>query len=303
MDTGTPEGTKNGRLEYHPLGELTVLEDIQRVPKDSRLNTLGRNGWQPKKQGILLVARITDGEHAGEHHICDGGTRHKLGLRTVGPDYVMPCWVEDMTLAEAAEKFDIFNSERDKPSAFDHYKVGIAYGEPHQTAIKRAFDELGLVGAETSSYGNGEPGEVAALAACKAVVLGRYKEIKKGPEAKRWAAGSDRLVEVLSVLRDAYSTTNAYDGDMIRAVARIRAQNGTLAPQAREQLVSTIGTLAPAQWRSMAQNVQEASGSQGGSESPANFISTLIVTHHNGSAQMDVILKTPASKGSVTIAD
>src|SRR4051794_2891223 len=149
--TGLPtERPSSGRLELHRLGDLTVIEAIQRVAKDSRIKTLGRNGWQPKKQGILLVAKITDTEHAGKHHIYDGGTRYRLGLETVGADYVMPCWVEDMTLAEAAEKFDIFNSESKKPTPFDHFKVGVAYGEPHQVAIKRALDHLGLVGAETS---------------------------------------------------------------------------------------------------------------------------------------------------------
>ena len=102
------------------------------------VKSMAKAGWQVKKQGILLVAEITDGEHAGTKHIYDGGTRLRLGMRLVGPDYVMPCWVEDLTLAEAAEKFDIFNSESKKPSPYDHYKVGIAYHEPHQTAIKRA---------------------------------------------------------------------------------------------------------------------------------------------------------------------
>src|SRR4051794_39863504 len=165
---------------------------------------MGPNGWQPKKQGILFVEKTTDAEHAGKHHIYDGGTRYRLGLWTVGPDYVMPCWAEDMTLAEAAEKFDIFNSESKKPSPYDHYKVGGAYAEPYQTAIKRALDRLGLVGAETSSYGNGRPGEVAALVACRHVVLGGYKEAKDLPEAARYQAGSDRLVEVLEILREAY---------------------------------------------------------------------------------------------------
>src|SRR4051812_24192082 len=186
------ERATSGRLEFHPLGDLTVLDEIQRVPKDSRIKTLGRNGWQPKKQGILLVAQITDTEHEGKRHVYDGGTRWRLGMSTVGPDYVMPCWVEDMTLAEAAEKFDIFNSESKKPSAYDHYKVGVAYGQPYQTAIKKALDALGLVGAETSSYGNGNPGEVAALVACKNVVDGGYRENKNLPEAERWQAGTDR---------------------------------------------------------------------------------------------------------------
>jgi hypothetical protein len=301
--TGIPsERPSNGRLEQYRLGDLTVLEEIQRVPKDSRIKTLGRNGWQAKKQGILLVAKITDGEYTGKLHVYDGGTRWRLGLRTVGEDYVMPCWVEDMTLAEAAEKFDIFNSESKKPSPYDHYKVGIAYGEPHQTAIKRAFDQIGVVGAETSSYGNGEPGEVAALVACKNVVVGGYKERKDLPEDERWEAGSDRLVEVLEILRDAYDTADAHDGDMIQAVARVRAQNGAIADEARAHLVQMIGTIGSAQWRSMAQNVQEASGSQGGSQSRANFIATLIATEHNRTAAKSAVLTTPASKISVKVA-
>ena len=303
MNTGIQnEGASNGRLEMHPLGALTVIEEIQRVPKDSRLKTLGRHGWQPKKQGILLVARILDGEHKGKLHIYDGGTRYRLGLRTVGSSYVMPCWIEDMLLAEAAEKFDIFNSESKKPSAYDHYKVGIAYGEPHQTAIKQALDKLGLVGAETSSYGNGEPGEVAALVACKNVVNGAVKEHKELPDADRWAAGSDRLVEVLQILRDAYSDPGAHDGDMLQAVARLRTQNGVFSAETRAHLVEVISRLPVTQWRSMAQSVKEASGgSQGGSQSRANFISTLLATEHNRSAPEKAKLSTPASKVAIEI--
>ena len=81
---GGANGTSNGRLEMHRIGDVTVLEHIQRIPKDSRVKALGRNGWQAKKQGILLVARITDGEHAGTLHVYDGGTRWRLGLATVG---------------------------------------------------------------------------------------------------------------------------------------------------------------------------------------------------------------------------
>jgi hypothetical protein len=291
----------SGRIT-HSLSDLTVLDPIQRVPKDSRIKTLGRNGWQPKKQGILLVARITDGEHAGTLHICDGGTRWRLGIATVGPAYVMPCWVEDLTYAEAAEKFDIFTSESKKPTPFDHYKVGVAYGEPSQVAIKAALDRLGLVGAETSSYGNGVPGEVAALVACKTVIVGAYRDAKALPEADRWAAGTDRLVEVLGILRDAYDTSEAHDADMLQAVARVRAQNGVMPIEAREHFVKTISGLTAQQWRSMAQNVQDASGSQGGSQSRANFIATLLATEHNRTAPKNAALTTPASKISSRFA-
>jgi hypothetical protein len=296
-------GASSGRLELHRLGDLTLIEAIQRVAKDSRIKTLGRNGWQPKKQGILLVAKITDTEHAGKLHIYDGGTRYRLGLETVGAEYVMPCWVEDMRLAEAAEKFDIFNSESKKPTPFDHYKVGVAYGEPHQVAIKTALDKLGLVGAETSSYGTVDrPGEVAALVACRHVVSGGYKELKDAPEADRWKAGSERLVEVLEILRDAYSTSDAHDADMIQAVARVRALNGEMSPETRSHFVQTVGNLSSALWRSMAQNVQEASGSQGGSQSRANFIATLLATEHNKTAAKSAMLNTPASKLNATVA-
>src|SRR5437870_4110064 len=115
--TEAPAVPVEGRLEHHRLGDLEVLEHIQREPKQSRINTMVRQGWQPKKQGILLVAKITDGDHAGTHHVYDGGTRWRVGRRTVGDEWVMPCWVEDLTEAEAAERFDIFNSESKKPSA------------------------------------------------------------------------------------------------------------------------------------------------------------------------------------------
>ncbi len=289
-------GASNGRLEMHRVGDLEVLEHIQRVPKESRIKTMGRNGWQPKKQGIMLVAKISDGDHAGTLHIYDGGTRHKLALVTIGEDYELPCWVEDLTEAEAAEKFDIFNSESKKPTPFDHYKVGIAYGEPHQVAIKKALDQLGLVGGETASYGNGEPGVVGALGACKKVVTGSYKSDRELPEGVRWDRASGRLAEILSILRDAYTDETAHDADMIQAVARLRAQHGEFSDKTRGHLVKVIGSNTVAQWRSMAQTVQEASGSQGGSSSRANFIATLLATHHNGSAKAGAKLDTPLSR-------
>lgn len=291
-------GSPNGRLELLRLGDLKVLEHIQRVPRESRVKSLAKAGWQPKKQGILLVAEITDGAHAGVKHVYDGGTRWRVGLRTVGDDYVIPCWVEEMTEADAAEKFDIFNSESKKPTPYDHYKVGIAYGEPHQTAIKRALDSLGLEGGEKSSYGNGEPGRVAALVACKRVVDGAYKANRDmGEDPKRWEIASERLAEILSVLRDAYTDEDAHDADMIQAVARLRTQHGELSPEVRRHLVNTINTATAARWRSWAQsNIESAGGSQGGSESRANFIATLLATEHNGSAPNGAKLRTALSK-------
>lgn len=216
---------------------------------------------------------------------------------TVGEDYVMPCWVEEMSEAEAAEKFDIFNSESKKPTAYDHYKVGIAYGEPYQVAIKRALDELGLVGGETSSYGNGEPGVVAALAACKRVVEGAYKGARDaGNDDLRWQLASDRLSEVLGVMRDAYTDDSAHDADMLQAVARLRAQHGEFGPAVRRHLVNTIGSTTVSMWRSLAQRVQDQTGSQGGSSSRANFIAQILASEHNKTAASDAKLDTALSR-------
>lgn len=301
--TGTTNGgAANGRLEMHRLGDLNVIEHIQRVPKESRVKSLAKNGWQPKKQGILLVAKITDGDHAGTLHVYDGGTRLRVGLRTAGEDYPIPCWVEDLSEAEAAEKFDIFNSESKKPSAYDHYKVGVAYGEPYQMAIKHALDSLGLVGGETSSYGNGEPGRVAALVACKRVVDGAYKSHRDlGEDPQRWTLASERLEVILSILRDAYTNEDAHDADMIQAVARLRTQHGRFSQKTRRHLINTIGSATAARWRSLAQSNIERSGSQGGSVSRANFIATLLATEHNRSASSGGELRTALSKKPVVV--
>lgn len=288
----------DGRLEIMRLGDLTVLEHIQRVPKESRIKSMTKAGWQPKKQGILLVAEITEGRHAGTMHVYDGGTRWRVGRLTVGDDYQIPCWIEPMSEAEAAEKFDIFNSESKKPTPYDHYKVGVAYGEPYQSAIKRALDSLGLVGGETASYGNGEPGQVAALVACKRVIDGAYKSYKVLPEEERWLVASARLEEILSVLREAYTNEDAHDADMIQAVARLRTQHGDFSEEVRRHLVNTIGSATAARWRSLAQSNIERSGSQGGSVSRANFIATLLATEHNSSAAGDAELQTALSKVS-----
>jgi hypothetical protein len=290
-------GASTGRLEMCRLGDLTVLDHIQRVPRDSRLKSMGKYGWQPKKQGIFLVAAIIAGEHVGTKHVYDGGTRWRLGMATVGPEYVVPCWVEDMTEAQAAEKFDIFNSESKKPTAYDHYKVGVAYGEPHQVAIKNALDKLGLVGGETSSYGDGDPGVVAALAACKRVIEGTYKSAHDvDDDQAKWDLASDRLSEILGIMRDAYTDETAHDADLLQAVARLRAQHGSFSAATRRHLVNTIGKTTVTMWRSMAQRVQEASGSQGGSVSRSNFIATLLATEHNGTASTDAKLNTALAR-------
>lgn len=302
MTGNTSKGAASGRLEMHRLGDLSVLEHIQRVPRESRVKAMAKNGWQEKKQGILLVAKILDGDHAGTLHVYDGGTRWRVGMRTVGEAHAIPCWVEDMSEAEAAEKFDIFNSESKKPTAYDHYKVGIAYGEPHQIAIKGALDSLGLLGAETSSYGNGEPGQVAALASCKRVVDGAFKEHKHLEDLeKRWHQASERLAKVLGILRDAYTDDTAHDADMIQAVARLRTQHGELAPGVRRHLVNTIGSHTVGEWRDLATRNIENSGSQGGSASRANFIATLLVTEHNSSAPDGAKLLTALSKTPVAV--
>jgi hypothetical protein len=292
-ENGAVQG--NGRLEIHRLGDLEVLEHIQREPKQSRINTMVRQGWQAKKQGILLVAEITNGAHKGVLHVYDGGTRWRVAMRTVGPEYEMPCWVETMSEADAAERFDIFNSESKKPSAYDHYKVGIAYGEPHQIAIKKAFDKLGLVGADgVTTYGNGGPGEVSALATCKRIVHGGYMEDKTLPDDERWDAASERLVEVLGILRDAYSDATAHDGDMLIAVNRLRAQNGPFTDEARSHLVATLSSATVGHWRSTANSLKEASG---GSESRGNFIAQLVATSHNEHASSEAAkLRTPLSR-------
>lgn len=301
--SGTKEngGSPDGRLEMLRLGDLTVLEHIQRIPRESRVKSLVKAGWQPKKQGILLVAEIVGGEHAGVMHVYDGGTRWRVGLQTEGADYVIPCWVERMSEAEAAEKFDIFNSESKKPTPYDHYKVGIAYGEPHQTSIKRALDSLGLEAGEKASYGNGEPGRVAALVACKRVVTGAYKSHRDvGDDAERWQLASERLAEVIGLLRDAYTDEDAHDADMIQAVGRLRTQHGKLSQKVRRHLVNTIGSATATRWRSLARNdMENAGGSQGGSESRANFIATLLATEHNGSAPNGAELRTALSKKKV----
>jgi len=77
---------------------------------------------------------------------------------------------------------------------------------------------------------------------------------------------------------------------------------GAITGEARNHLVETIGALTAQQWRSMAQNVQEASGSQGGSQSRSNFIATLVATEHNRTAPKDAVLTTPASKISSRLA-
>ena len=201
----------------------------------------------------------------------------------MGADYVIPCWVEKMTQAEAAEKFDIFNSESKKPTPYDHYKVGIAYGEPYQTAIKRALDRLGSSAGRPRATATASPGSGGARrlqARDRRRVQGSTRtSTNETNGGARPRTGSGRSCRSCATRTRTRRARRRHDAGRSSACARSTASSDAV----RKHLVNLIGS-PRRRWRSIAQGIIGASGSQGGSVSRANFIATSWRTEHNRSA-------------------
>jgi hypothetical protein len=213
-----------GSFQLLRAKDLTVIKAIQRRPSADRIRKLRRD-WDGSKVGVLMVARITDGEYKGKLHVYDGGSRllaaYDEETGEGDPEYMFQCVVTNMTFAEAARAFLDFNQLSMKPSAFSRYKVGIRAGDPVALAIEAALDELGLEATDGhSSYGNGSPGRFAAFAAAERIIKNAEKRLEGSYEE-----ASDHFVWVLTMTRAAYTPANAdapahaHDADIIQAVS------------------------------------------------------------------------------------
>ncbi len=289
-----------GALAIKAAKDLSVLSVIQRKPSPARIRSLAKN-WDDTKVGILLVARITDGEYAGRLHIYDGGTRWAAKVEDE-PHYLFSSWIKDMTMEGAAKPFLSHNKDSMKPSAFAKYAVGIRAGEPNALAVERALDAIGLnASPSTSEFGDedaGRPGDFAAFAAADRIVTQAYT-LYDGD----WDKASALLEWTIQLARRAYpqkgepGSAYGHDHDIIQAIARIGIDNPTLiGNEDREgalaravntwhgdkpttQKLFTKGQLmTPASWRvafvDRARNI-------GGGSSRGQVIAQLIVTNHN----------------------
>jgi len=259
--------------------QLTVVRKIQRTrPNEKHLADMKRN-WDRDKVGILLVAHLTDGDHAGEYHICDGATRWEAAT-TADPKYVFDCWVEDMTEQEAATRFLSVNRDSKAPGKFDLFKVGLVTNEPDWLALKAALDRHNVIGDPSNSsysgYGNGDPGRITAIAAVHRIVLAGYKQTGD------WGKATDRLDQALGLARECYHDATAHDADLIQALDRILIWNPTITDKQRKALVAEIQILPVAAWRKKAMESRNVTiFTYGGSQSRALHMARVILTNFN----------------------
>jgi hypothetical protein len=307
------KGVEPGSLQIIAAKDLTVIWPIQRKASDARVRAIAAS-WDDTKVGILSVARITDGEYKGKKHIYDGGTRWRSQMETEEGSnlYPFPCWIRPMTMHQAAEAFLDANSLSMKPSAFYRYSVGVRADKPAALAIKNALDAIGIEASPSrSTYGNGEPGTFAALAAAERIVLREFQT------SGDWDEAALALCWCISIGRKAYpqhgnpGTANGHDADLIQALSIIRTLNpGVVDGDKREsQLVHALTTwlgeggtkerlhrkgdrMEPSHWRV---TVIDATKNSGGSSSRGSQMARQIVLNHNQG--LTPILKAPpASK-------
>jgi hypothetical protein len=299
-----------GRLEIIPARELFVIHAIQRIPTPSRVRKLS-TAWNDEMVDLLHVARISDGEYQGRLHITDGGTRWAAKMMAGDEDYPFVCWVREMSFVEAAQRFLWLNGESQRPNAFARFAVGVRAGRLEALAVKRALDELRLVGSPGSStYGDEhDPGEFAAFAAAERIV-------KKEHEATGdWDAASELLRWSIEMGRRAYpqhgdpATAIGHDADLIQSLATIATLNPNLRgdDQKERNLVHGLTTwlyqseaktklfeygqaMRPEQWRVA---TFAATRNAGGSGSRGTQMARQIVLNHN--QKLTPHLKAPAA--------
>jgi hypothetical protein len=285
-----------GSLEIRKASEINIIQAIQRKPTDDRLRKLARD-WDLRKVGVIELARITNGEYKGRLHPVDGGSRVECQKQHGDPEFLFLCVVRPRTFQEAAQEFLWRNGLSMRPSAFSRYAVGIRAGEPRAKAIEKSLKHLKLSGSPTSStYGNGEDGTFAALAAAERIINSAYRVTES------WDEASDHLSWTLGFCRQAYpqhgdkGTAVAHDADLIQAVSVLGMLNERLEEdeveahlshavttwlgqsQAKTRLFEYGSEMKPEHWRVALIN---ATKNTGGSSSRGSQMARQIGLNHN----------------------
>jgi hypothetical protein len=262
--------------------DLTVIQQgthggkLQRTPRDTRVRGMRGEHYMESKEGELKVAHITDGPHKGANHIIDGGTRWLA--KEDEPDYEFYCVIEEMTEREAAEATHVFNNEQRRHTAYQGHLIGIAAEFPLDLAMEDAFSRVGVTPDERSSTRD----RIAAIKASERILLDAYKA-----NDGQWEPAIARLVDVLTLAREAYLDHTAHDADFIQALAVLWALNkdghSLAQPRVRDRLVKTLRRRPDgvADYRFMAQQAHRT-GSFGGSESRGTAMARFIARDHNG---------------------
>lgn len=296
-----------GTVEIKVAKDLMIIAPIQRRAADHRVRSIAAS-WDESKVGILLVAKITDGEYKNKLHIYDGGTRWRAQMEDGNELYPFTCWIRKMTMAEAAEKFLDENSLSQKPSAFYRYAVGIRASKDASLAIQRSLKEVGLEASPSkSTYGNGTPGTFAALAAAERIVQREYGL------SGDWESASALLTWCLTISRLAFpqygheGTALAHDADLVQALAAIKTLNPVITDERETNLIHAMTTwlgeggvkerlhrygmpMDPQHWRIV---VIDATKNTGGSSSRGTQMGRQIVLNHN--QKLKPQLKAPAA--------
>ena len=297
--------------EYRPVKvrDLVVLSHLQRIAPDSRIRKMAAE-WDDEKASHLKVGHILDGPNKGVLHVYDGGTRamcrgvdiiskghrhnmaDKLPAGAFDPDYMFKCVIDPMTEVEAARQFHVCNGLARKPGKLQEYRVGLIAGEVDALAVEHGLSLVGLIAETTSAtYGNGEPGNVGAIAACYRVVEdGKRAAASAGITdiAEQWEHGSALLADSLRLSRQAFQNADGHDADIIQAVARLLRFNDMLSNpsnpkyvQTRQRLSSTLGSAAVAAWRSQSIMARDQATTYGGSASRSIHMARVIAERVN----------------------
>lgn len=269
-------GPSDSELSLYKAQDLTVIAELQRKPTDQRLRQM-IDTWDPQLEGILFVARITDGDHAGELHVYDGGTRWKAQMEHGDPEYIFVCWVKDMTEQQAALAFIAFNTMSSRPHAYYQYHVGIHAGTDWALAIQAALAGTGVSAGQSPSTD-----VIAAVTAMKRIVVAAHRTADRGGSTDPWSAAVHHLSETLRIARlmqgdDEWPGGDCWQADFLQAIAGVLAKNdGVIPDEARWKNVCASRGIA--QWVRTAQGRREGLG---GSESRSNFVRYTIVDAYN----------------------
>ena len=267
---------RRGQFRLMPVKRLRVFYDIQREPTPQRLKELEAK-WEDERAGVFLVAKLSDGPHAGEFHITNGGTRFSTIEAKYDEDFdniVVPCHIAAMTMEEAAIEFLSENKDAKSPHFYYQYIVGLRAGEPVMLAIQGALNRLNIEAGKYSNYGNGTPGVMASLKACERII---DLHVKSGDTH---AAAEAKLADVIARCREAYPGDKAaHNADLIQAVNRLVTLNPILlnTGKGRARLISTLAKSSVAAWNAQATNARKF----GGSESRGTYMAYYIGQEYN----------------------
>lgn len=312
----SPNGT-SGREEY-PLdiqrfraGDLSIVHSVtidgnlhwlQRHEKATRIAQLA-NEWDDALVGVFTIHELIDHPtQPGITHVGDGGCRLRAKTdpeasgKPADPDYEFFGTREAVTCQESARRFLATNKDRKAVSKLDEFRVALTAQAPWAVALQGALDEFSLVADQFPSYGNGQPGKMAAVASCEVVV-------RQGAGGSNWEDGSTHLAKILSITRAAFrpggvvdaGMVYAHDGDLIRALNSVIRHNPEKLSESRnlQRLQDTLQGKNPSWWKAESGGMSLRLGRTPGSGGRPSYLAALIVREFNKNLGQERRLRNP----------